>query len=59
MIVERTSEGKSIAKSKPGFKEGRPSKYTPTQLEHALSQLMVNGGYMSYNELNNNIKFSI
>ena len=51
MIVESTSEGKAIAKSKLGFKEGRPKAYTPIQLDQALSQLTVSGGYMSYNEV--------
>jgi len=36
MIVERTQEGKSIAKQKPGFREGRPKKFTKQQIEHAL-----------------------
>ncbi|WP_430515295.1 hypothetical protein [Clostridium botulinum] len=26
-IIERTQAGKAIAKTKPGFKEGRPKKY--------------------------------
>lgn len=39
MINERTREGKAIAKLNPNFKEGRPNKYTKTQLEHALSLL--------------------
>lgn len=39
MIVERTQEGKAIAKTKEGFKEGRPRKYTDTQLNMALDLL--------------------
>jgi len=39
MIVERTQEGKAIAKQKPDFREGRPKKYTQKQIEHALSLL--------------------
>lgn len=39
MIVQRTQEGKAIAKQKEGFKEGRPKKYTKAQIEHALSLL--------------------
>lgn len=39
MIVERTQEGKAIAKTKDGFKEGRPKKYTETQLKMALDLL--------------------
>lgn len=51
MIVERTQEGKAIAKTKEGFKEGRPKKYTDEQLDNALSMLTVNGGDKSYNEV--------
>lgn len=51
MIVERTQEGKAIAKTKKGFKEGRPKKYTVKQLDNALSMLAVNGGNRSYNEV--------
>lgn len=51
MIVERTQEGKAIAKTKEGFKEGRPKEYTSKQLDNALSMLSVNGGDKSYNEV--------
>lgn len=51
MIVERTQEGKAIAKQKEGFKEGRPKKYTDKQLDNAISMLSVNGGDKSYNEV--------
>lgn len=51
MIIERTQEGKAIAKTKEGFKEGRPKKYTVKQLDNALSMLTVNGGDRSYNEV--------
>jgi len=39
LIVERTQEGKAIAKQNPDFKEGRPNKYTKKQIDHALSLL--------------------
>lgn len=39
MIIERTTEGKAIAKQNPDFKEGRPKKYGKKQIEHALSML--------------------
>ena len=39
MIVERTQEGKAIAKKKPDFREGRPKKYSKKQIEHALNLL--------------------
>ena len=42
MIVERTQEGKAIAKNNPYFKEGRPQKYSKQQIEHALSLLEDN-----------------
>ena len=51
MIVERTQEGKAVAKTKEGFKEGRPKAYTTKQLDNALSMLTVNGGKHSYNEV--------
>lgn len=51
MIVERTQEGKAIAKTKVGFTEGRPKKYTQKQMKHALSLLSINGGDKSYNEV--------
>jgi DNA invertase Pin-like site-specific DNA recombinase len=51
MIVQRTQEGKEIAKTKLGFTEGRPKKYTPKQIENALAMLMINGGNKSYNEV--------
>lgn len=51
MIVERTQEGKAIAKAKEGFKEGRPKKHTPKQIENALSMLSINGGKYSYKEV--------
>lgn len=51
MIVERTQEGKAIAKTKAGFTEGRPKKYTQKQMKHALNLLSINGGDKSYNEV--------
>lgn len=39
MIVERTQEGKVIAKQRADFKEGRPNKYSKKQIEHALTLL--------------------
>lgn len=41
-IVERTQEGKAIAKQSPDFKEGRPKAYNKKQIEHALSLLESN-----------------
>ena len=39
MIVERTQEGKAIARMNPNFREGRPKKFSPVQIQHALSLL--------------------
>jgi len=39
LIVERTQEGKAIAKLKPDFKEGRPNKYSKKEIQHALKLL--------------------
>ena len=44
MIVERTQEGKAIAKQKEDFREGRPKKYSKKQIEHAL-KLLENNSY--------------
>ncbi|WP_242851129.1 recombinase family protein [Clostridium novyi] len=41
-IIERTQAGKAIAKTKPGFKEDRPKKYTKEQIDHALNLLESN-----------------
>jgi len=42
MIVERTQEGKAIARQKPDFKEGRPRTYGKKQINHALELLDTN-----------------
>ena len=47
MIVERTQEGKAIAKTKKGFKEGRPKVYTKKQLDNAIKMLRTS----SYTEV--------
>ncbi len=39
MIIERTQAGKAIAKTKAGFKEGRPKKYSDAQIEMAVNLL--------------------
>ncbi|UJF15862.1 recombinase family protein [Jeotgalibaca sp. MA1X17-3] len=39
LIVERTQEGKEIAKQHPGFKEGRPKKFSKQQIELAMNLL--------------------
>lgn len=39
MIVERTQEGKAIARQRDDFREGRPKKFSRKQIEHALKML--------------------
>ena len=39
MIVERTQTGKAVARQDPNFKDGRPKKFTPEQIDLALSLL--------------------
>lgn len=41
-IIERTQSGKAIARKNPSFREGRPKKYTPEQITHALDLLDTN-----------------
>lgn len=50
MIVERLAEGKTVAKQKPGYKEGRPKKYSKIQIEHAL-KLKENNSYKQVEDL--------
>lgn len=42
MIIQRTLEGKQIAKRKPGYHEGRPRKCNETQTNHILELLEAN-----------------
>ncbi|MDU7726990.1 MAG: recombinase family protein [Clostridium perfringens] len=51
IIIERTRAGKEIARTKEGYKEGRPKKYSKKQIDNALSMLTVNGGIYSYKEV--------
>jgi len=39
LIMERTQEGKEIAKQRPDFKEGRPRKYSKERLDFAMKLL--------------------
>lgn len=50
MIVERTQEGKAIAKLDPNFREGRPRSYSKTQIAHAL-ELLESKTYRQVEEL--------
>lgn len=42
MMIERTQVGKAIAKSKSGFKEGRPKKFSQNEIDNALEMLKTN-----------------
>lgn len=44
MIVERTTEGKEIAKQRPDYREGRKPTYSKEQIKHAL-ELLENHSY--------------
>lgn len=50
MIVERTQEGKAIAREKPDFREGRPITYGKAQINHAL-ELLKNHSYNQVSEM--------
>ena len=39
MILERTQTGKAVARQNPDYREGRPKKYSRTQIKHALQLL--------------------
>jgi len=49
MIYERTQAGKAIAKSKPGYKEGRPS-IPEAKIQHAL-ELLTDHTYKQVEEI--------
>lgn len=50
MIVERTQEGKAIAKQNPEFTEGRPKKFNQKQVNHAL-ELLESHSYKEVEQL--------
>lgn len=50
MIVQRTQEGKAIARLEPNYREGRPKKYTSKQVEHAL-RLLEDHSYSQVSEM--------
>lgn len=41
MIIQRTQEGKAIARQNPNFRDGRPKKFSKIQIEHALELLQT------------------
>jgi DNA invertase Pin-like site-specific DNA recombinase len=50
MIVERTQEGKALARQREDFREGRPKKFKKAQIEHALKLLETNS-YMQVEDI--------
>lgn len=50
MIVERTQEGKAIARQREGYRDGRPRKYGRAQMDHAM-QLLQDHSYAQVVEL--------
>ena len=50
LIVERTREGKAIARQKPGYHEGRPPKFSKQQIDHAL-ELLDDHSYNQVSEM--------
>ena len=50
MIMQRTREGKQIARTKEGYREGRPKKYGKQQMDHAM-QLLQDHSYSQVSEM--------
>ncbi|WP_186673908.1 recombinase family protein [Sporosarcina sp. BP05] len=55
MIIERTQEGKAIAKQRPDFVEGRPKKFGKKHVQNALTMLDT----MSYKEVSEQTGISV
>lgn len=51
MIMQRTREGREAARQKQGYREGRPKKYTPVQMDHAMSLLDEGNSYKQVAEM--------
>ena len=52
MIMERTQAGKEVAKTKPGFKDGRP-RIAKNRIDAALSLVDAGNSYNKVAELTN------
>lgn len=50
LILERTQEGKAIARQKPDYHEGRPPKFSRQQIKHAL-ELLKDYSYSQVSEM--------
>ena len=57
MIIARTTEGRERAKAN-GVKFGRKEKFTKAQLNDALSKLNINGGTLTYKDIEREYKIS-
>ena len=51
MILERTQNGKAVARMDPNFKDGRPKKFTPEQLQLGLMLLKQGKTYKQVKDL--------
>lgn len=51
MIVERTQTGKAVARQRPDYRDGRPKKYKPAQIAHALELLDDNMSYRRVSDI--------
>ena len=51
MIVERTQGGKAIARANGKKVDGRPKKYSPAQMNHALALLKEGNSYTAVEEM--------
>ncbi len=58
IIVERTQEGKVIAKLREDFREGRPKKFNKKQIGHA-SALLGNRSYKQVEEITGTSKSTL
>ena len=47
LIMQRTIEGKIVARQNPDFRDGRPKKFSKAQINHALELLKTH----SYNQV--------
>lgn len=51
MIVERTQTGKAAARTKGKRVDGRPKKFTPAQIDHAMQMLTEGNSYTAVEEM--------
>lgn len=51
MIIERTQEGKAIAKQREGYREGRKPTYTKLQFDHAMDLKAAGNSFKKVSEM--------